>query len=263
MTNGPIPRVEIKEFLIDRFNMNDLEDIAFDLCVPYERLRRETKDQLVRELVQYCERGNLLGCLIIEVIKRRQQQADHLAAYLQTLPCKSLSKIQIIVPNERASEIGNLLVAFAQAHQVPLTEFKVICAAPGSIQLLMAMPSDAAAQLPSTQVALDGMGVIPAEAMTDAALQTWRRIYSGGVSAVVPTHSNVLRDVIGGVFTESVVGKAVGWLLNVLYPGMRHIKAVPIGNPQGASESKRYDFGFRTLASTLNEYLEKSADGSN
>lgn len=263
MTNGPIPRVEIKEFLIDRFNINDLEDIAFDLCVPYERLRRETKDQLARELIQYCERDNLLGCLIIEVIKRRQQQADHLAAYLQTLPCKSLSKIQIIVPNERASEIGNLLVAFAQAHQVPLTEFKVICAAPGSIQLLMAVPSAVAAHLPSTYGETSGVNVIPAEAMTNATMQTWRRIYSGGVSAVVPAQSEVIKDVIGGVFTESVVGKAIGWLLNVLYPEMRHIKAAPMSGSASASESQRYDFGFRTLASTLNEYLEKSADRLN
>lgn len=49
----------------ERFSMEELRDLCFNLNLDYERLEGHTnKDAFVRELITYCSRRDILDALI-------------------------------------------------------------------------------------------------------------------------------------------------------------------------------------------------------
>ena len=65
----------VRQFLVDHFSLAELQDLAFDLSVDYEDLPHATKSEFCRELIAFFERRGNLGCLLIEVIKLRNDAA--------------------------------------------------------------------------------------------------------------------------------------------------------------------------------------------
>ena len=54
----------LKQILIERFNMEELESLCFDIDVDFEVLSGENKEKKVIELVKYVKRRNELDKLI-------------------------------------------------------------------------------------------------------------------------------------------------------------------------------------------------------
>lgn len=138
----PTERAGLRQFLIDRFSLNELKDLAFDLGVDFELFSHQTKLDFSRELIAHFERRDRLGCLVTDILKRRQ--GDDLALLLAKLPkCSSARKIQIIVSEDLLEDVSGLLDELAKRLKVAKNEVVLIGAAWGSVRLLVGVPEKA------------------------------------------------------------------------------------------------------------------------
>ena len=64
-------RAKLRQFLIDRFSLGDLKDLAFDLGVDFQALPHQDTPELARELIAYLEHREETKPLIVEVVKQR------------------------------------------------------------------------------------------------------------------------------------------------------------------------------------------------
>lgn len=81
---APEDRVSLREFLEQRFSLEELETLAFDLGVDYNQLPHSTSTQLSMELISYFERRGDLNSLITMVLSRRPD--DYLTQLSTRLP---------------------------------------------------------------------------------------------------------------------------------------------------------------------------------
>jgi hypothetical protein len=61
----------LRKVLAEQFNTSEIRDLCFDLRIDYERLTNDTKGDLARELISYCDRHDLLSRLIRKVLELR------------------------------------------------------------------------------------------------------------------------------------------------------------------------------------------------
>ncbi len=144
----PSERVQLREFLVNHFGQEELELLAFDLGVDYELFSYQNKQKLSLELVAYFERRHQLGCLLVEVIRRRP--LNNLTHLLAKVPaCAPTTKIQIIAQasQEVTEEIEAFLEQLAQKHNLSREEFSMIATAQGSLYLLLSLPEAVASVL--------------------------------------------------------------------------------------------------------------------
>lgn len=142
----------VRHFLVDRFSLAELQDLAFDLSVDYEDLPHATKSEFCRELIAFFERRGNLACLLIELIKRRDDATlNQLLAHFQG--CTPRRKVQIILPGDKLINKPDLLGALAQLLGVRTDEVQLIATAPGSIKLLIGVPGNKADWLLKADVA--------------------------------------------------------------------------------------------------------------
>lgn len=67
------------------FDKKGLQNLCFQMGIDYENLRGETKNDLARELVQYCFRRNLIAELEVTITKATAGRRDRLTQYRQQL----------------------------------------------------------------------------------------------------------------------------------------------------------------------------------
>lgn len=134
-------RTKLKQFLWERFDLNELKDLAFDLDVDFELFTHQNKQEFCRELIKYFERRQKTSCLIAEILKRREDK--ELARFLTELPpCKSHKKVQIIVSKGIKGDLSALRRELASKFQVTESEVTIIGAAWGSMRLLISVPDE-------------------------------------------------------------------------------------------------------------------------
>lgn len=125
--------------LRERFSLEELRDIAFVLGVDFELFRHNTQSEFARELVSYLERRDRLGCLIVEVLKQRQD--EQLASLLADLPpCKPLVKVQLWIDRNLVGNVDELKRTLAALFGVQPVEVILIAAAWDSMRLLIGLP---------------------------------------------------------------------------------------------------------------------------
>lgn len=66
---------QLRQNLEQYFSKGDLETLAFDLGIDYENLNTDTKPHLARDLVQYCQRRDLLPELL-QLCRQERPSAD-------------------------------------------------------------------------------------------------------------------------------------------------------------------------------------------
>ncbi len=64
-------RILLRESLSDKFNLDELKILCFDLSIDYEDIPGNTKQAKVVELLQYCERMDQMEALIARIVKIR------------------------------------------------------------------------------------------------------------------------------------------------------------------------------------------------
>ena len=132
-------RARLRRFFVDHFDLDELKDLAFDLGVDSERFSQKNKPAFSRELIQYFERNDELGCLITEALKHRPD--DHLMQSLAKLAtCVPSVKIQIIVSADLVEDISGFLDELAARLKVTREQVVLVGAARGSLRLLIGLP---------------------------------------------------------------------------------------------------------------------------
>jgi hypothetical protein len=137
-------RSELLRLLTEGFNLSELKDLCFVLGVNHELFRHDTLSDLARELLLFCERRELVGCLLNEIRQRRPDRGDWLATILaKLLPCDKGQKVQVIVAETLLAQVQLLLDDLAQELGVPVEAITVVAAAWGSTRLLLSVPTAA------------------------------------------------------------------------------------------------------------------------
>jgi hypothetical protein len=173
-------RARLRQFLLDRFSLNELKDLAFDLGVNYQVFYHETLSDFARELISYLERRDQLGCLVTEVLKYRPD--GNLTQLLPRLPaCSPSKKIQIIVSEDLFTNVSDLLGELAAKLDVPKEEIVLVGMASGSIRLLISLPERLADLQVLSQVRLgnekgEDVSIVLFSSLDPARQKIWRLI---------------------------------------------------------------------------------------
>jgi hypothetical protein len=145
-TLDPNDRARLREFLEQRFNLDELETLAWDLGIDYNKLPHTTTVQLSRELIGYCERRSNLNCLIAKVLHQRPD-AD-LMQLSTKLPAGSpRTKVQIVIAQDILENPNEIIADLATKLKIDLDQVELIGMARGSLRLLIGLPQDAASEL--------------------------------------------------------------------------------------------------------------------
>lgn len=137
-------RAELRRFLIERFNLSELKDLAFDLGVGYELFKHDTLPDFARELLLFCERQGQISCLLNEVRLLRPDNDQQLATWLAKIPpCDVRQKIQVIFAETLLDKVQILVEALAQELGLPPESIMIVGAAWGSARLLLSVPAGA------------------------------------------------------------------------------------------------------------------------
>ena len=172
-------RADLRQFLVESFNLSELKTLSFDLGVDYESLPHETKNEFARELLAYFERKDNVSCLVTEVI--RQRPNDELVAVLAHLQsCSPRTKVQIVLSNDQLVSKPNLLGELAKLLGVAPDEVMLIGTAAGSIKVLISLPKEAADRLLDSPPKVIGgyyqvISVTSFDQLPNPAQQNWRQ----------------------------------------------------------------------------------------
>lgn len=138
----PVERAGLRQLLVDRFDLDELKDLAFDLGVDYQLFSHETTRTLARELIAYVERRGELNCLVAEVMKQRSDKS--LAQLVTKLPaCSPHKEMQIIVSQDLLTDVSELIDEMAMLLKLDRDDVVLIGAAWGSVRLLVGLPAKA------------------------------------------------------------------------------------------------------------------------
>jgi hypothetical protein len=77
-TLEPGDRAGLRQFLVERFSMEELKALAFDLGVDHDALPHATTTEFSMALIEYFEHRGNLDCLLAEVKRRRPDDSKPL-----------------------------------------------------------------------------------------------------------------------------------------------------------------------------------------
>jgi len=67
-------RAQLRQFLVERFNLEELQTLAFDLGIDFQSFLYDNKQTFLRELITFCERRELILSLLTEIQRRRPDE---------------------------------------------------------------------------------------------------------------------------------------------------------------------------------------------
>jgi hypothetical protein len=211
---APADRGAITDFLVQKFSLDELKALAFNLGIDYENFPHDTKPTFSRELYLHCERKSEVGCLLTEILKQRADgQMGQLLAI--TGGCQPRKKVQIIISENKIASKPDLLASLAKLLGVSPDEVALIGAAPGSIYLLVSLPADAADRLLEMQPAtlMDGAyhveSITPFESLGFTAQEQWREIAQRGQGGSTGGKATVKDAVNTGKQSIAVQGQSL------------------------------------------------------
>lgn len=171
-------RAQLREFLADRFNLDEMKTLCFDLGLDYEEFPHATKTEFSRELIVYFERHNKMGCLVAEMLEVRPD-AWLTQLLAQVSSCQPNQKVQVVLSNDKIKSRPDLKQKLAELLGISAEEVMIIATAPGSVKLLLGVPPRAAGRLnglslPYQLNEYEIVSVTPYAALPPAAQTGWR-----------------------------------------------------------------------------------------
>jgi len=181
MALEPADRAQLRQFLVERFSLEELKNLAFDLGVDFELFAHQTKLEFARGLIAYFERRETLSCLVTEVLRQRHDEG--LAQLLAKLPARSpCKKIQIIASEDVLGEVSSLLDELARKLKISRNEVALVGAAWGSVRLLIGVPEEAIDPQALSEFLSPGEGkhgllsIETFDALDSDSRKAWRRV---------------------------------------------------------------------------------------
>lgn len=141
-------QVLLYDFMIERFSLDELKDLAFRCGINYELFENDTRQKTARGLISHCTRTNTppLSCLIGTMAQLRPDPS--VAAMLLKLPsCKPNKIVQIVISKEAANysvKMAALKEELARLAQKYPDEIGVLGVMAGSVRILLSLPADGA-----------------------------------------------------------------------------------------------------------------------
>lgn len=141
-------QVLLYDFMIERFTLDELKDLAFRSGINYEQFESDTRQKMARGLISYCTRTSTppLSCLIGTMAQLRPDPL--VAAMLLKLPsCKPNKIVQIVISKDAATysvKMAALKDELARLAQKYPDEISVLGVMAGSVKILMSLPADGA-----------------------------------------------------------------------------------------------------------------------
>lgn len=152
MSLEPAEKKQLRKFLVDRFILEELKDLAFDLGTDYELFPHSKKATLARELIDHFEQRDNLGSLIKEVLQKRPDGSLLVPLLAKFPPPDPLTKkVQIIVTADLLEDATDFLDDFAKMLNCSKDEVVLIGMAKGSLRLLVNLPEKVVGSLNTPQ----------------------------------------------------------------------------------------------------------------
>ena len=172
-------RASLRRFLEERFTLDELVTLAFDLGVNYQALPHTTTAQLSMAFVDYFERRNNLRYLLTEVLRQRHDPA--MAQLFAKLPAGFLHpRVQIIVAQDIQVSPTEIIADLAAKLKIGVDQVELVSAAWGSLRLLLGLPQEAFDLLlrSSIRTLADGrctvISITAFDSLDAASQKTWR-----------------------------------------------------------------------------------------
>ena len=180
---------KIRQYLALRFSYDEIKDLAFDLGAGYEVLQKQTEEELARALANAMKPATKLGCLVVEVWRRRPGQ------YLPTLfsklrHCSPPQKVQLILdPSDQAGlDLSELQAALAHQFGTGKGQISIIGATQGNTRILVGIPEKQLASQDLAQINSLGkyqkVSMIACDDLDPAGQRAWRFAACAGLRAV-------------------------------------------------------------------------------
>lgn len=139
MTLKSTDKAALRMYLVDRFNLSEIKDLAFDLGVNYELFSHETLADFARELITYYDRRDQLTQLIVAVLERRPNK--DLSQLVVELPASlPPTKVQIRVRADLLERASEQLKDLSSRLDVSTDEIELVAMASGSMRILVSLP---------------------------------------------------------------------------------------------------------------------------
>ncbi|HEX8600914.1 MAG TPA: hypothetical protein VF952_20630 [Chloroflexia bacterium] len=139
-------RTTLLEYFTSHYDMEQVETLVYELNINSELLKKPNLTVFCRELLQYCERNDKVGCLLLGAIKEKPDPA--VEAICQRAPtCTPEVKLAVIIRDAGMKDLRRALLAFLEAQGLKPGEVSVIGAAAGSLRILIAVPEDVAQRI--------------------------------------------------------------------------------------------------------------------
>jgi len=213
-------RAQLREFLSEHFNLDEMKTLCFDLGLDYEEFPHDTKSEFSRELIIYFERHNKMGCLVAEMIKGRPD--EWLTGLLaEVSSCQANEKVQIVLSNDKIKSRPDLKQKLAELLGVSTDEVMILATAAGSVKVLLGLPAPeagklAALSLPYQLDEYEIVSVTPYAKLPTAVQQSWHTavmhtsaitgttaVATGGLPLIVKIFIVVL--ILVGIVTAGVL----------------------------------------------------------
>jgi hypothetical protein len=164
-------RVDLRDFLVRRFTLPEIEDLLFEIGLSSDDLPSDTRPELARAVIGHCERTDTLGCLLERVMIARPD--DGIAAMMAKVgPCDAgRVKVQVIFPVDqlRVSREEFTRTVAALFHNASPDSIELIGAAQGGARALVSLPAHQAGAPPAAAADVRAF-----DALESLDQQTWR-----------------------------------------------------------------------------------------
>lgn len=213
-------RAQLREFLSERFSLDEMKTLCFDLGLDYEEFPHATKSEFSRELIVYFQRHNKMGCLVAELIQQRPD--EWLTGLLaQVSSCQPNQKVQVVLSNDRIKSRPDLKQKLAELLGISADEVMILATAAGSVKVLVGLPPGEAGKLialplPYQLHEYQIVSVTPYGKLPPAAQSSWRTAVTrttlattttatagGGLPLVVKILIGLL--ILAGIMTAGVL----------------------------------------------------------
>jgi hypothetical protein len=137
----------LREFLNDRFSLDELKDLAFDMGLATDKLPSNTINEFVREFISFCERTNQINCLLENVMRQRPayEIANIVGRYGSCAPRAKV--ILIFDANVIPGSPDHLRALLADVLNLSVEQVSLLAAKIGSIHLLIGIPESSISKL--------------------------------------------------------------------------------------------------------------------
>lgn len=205
-------RVFLRRFLVEKFSLDELKEIAFDLCGDYELFRHDTKPNLAVDLImQFTQKGRLSDLVLAVKMRRPDSRLDDLRKKLPKL--RPYAKLEIHVAKSQKQEAEWAIEQLLLRGNLSKDEVSIMAYADGSMRMLIGVPETKIEILLSLRWENSEISIRRFAQLDTLSKYTWHKIVKHhppiDINGVLQP-SITWREVMANIRKDKYVGTLVG-----------------------------------------------------